>query len=116
VELFAVLHDVKRENETWDPEHGERAAEFAEWLRKASHVDLCDADFLLLAEALRDHSAGHLDADLIVQICWDADRLDLGRVDVTPNPVRLCTDAARNPDYIQRAVLWAKYGRLQGKS
>jgi hypothetical protein len=31
-----------------------------------------------------------------LQACWDADRLDLGRVGITPQPHRLCTDAARS--------------------
>ena len=32
--------------------------------------------------------------DITVQCCWDADRLDLGRV--MPDPRRLCTDAAKS--------------------
>jgi uncharacterized protein len=31
-----------------------------------------------------------------VQTCWDADRLDLLRVYVTPDPERLGTEAARD--------------------
>jgi uncharacterized protein len=27
--------------------------------------------------------------------CWDADRLDLGRVGIQPKPELLCTDTAR---------------------
>ena len=33
VQLFAVLHDSRRQNEVTDPEHGPRAAEFAIELR-----------------------------------------------------------------------------------
>jgi uncharacterized protein len=39
---------------------------------------------------------GHLEGDATLQACWDADRLDLGRVGITPSPRRLCTDAARS--------------------
>jgi uncharacterized protein len=31
-----------------------------------------------------------------MQVCWDADRLDLGRVGIIPKPDRLCTNAARD--------------------
>ena len=36
-------------------------------------------------------------ADITVQTCWDADRLDLGRVGIIPRPDRLCTEEARDP-------------------
>ena len=32
VELFAFLHDAKRQNDGWDREHGQRAAEFVRGL------------------------------------------------------------------------------------
>lgn len=61
----------------------------------------------LLLDALAGHSEGRLRADLTVQVCWDADRLDLGRVGVMPAAERLCTAAARDPLYIRRAYAWA---------
>src|SRR3954464_15368877 len=47
VSLFAVLHDSRRENDMTDPEHGWRAARFAEELR-GTHIDLEDREFRLL--------------------------------------------------------------------
>jgi uncharacterized protein len=38
-----------------------------------------------------------------IQTCWDADRLDLGRVGVTPHPSRLCTEVARRPEILEWA-------------
>ena len=38
-----------------------------------------------LTEACRDHSMGRLSRDLTIQVCWDADRLDLGRLDKGQN-------------------------------
>jgi len=107
VELFAVLHDVKREHDGFDPEHGERAAEFADWLCRRALIQLPSAEQALLFYALQHHSDGHLDADVTVQVCWDADRLDLGRVGVCPCASRLCTEPARDPAYIHAAVEWA---------
>lgn len=42
-------------------------------------------------------------ADVTVLTCWDADRLDLGRVGKRPDPRRLCTDAARGVEIISWA-------------
>jgi uncharacterized protein len=43
-----------------------------------------------------------------VQACWDADRLDLGRVGIAPAPERLCTAAARE------RIAWANERALRG--
>jgi uncharacterized protein len=104
VELFAFLHDSKRENDGHDPEHGHRAAAFARTLA-GSMFDLESGDLDLLAAACRDHSNGSTQGDVTVVTCWDADRLDLGRVGVKPSPRRLCTAAARDPAMIEWAFL-----------
>jgi uncharacterized protein len=95
VGLFALFHDSRRINEYRDDGHGLRGAELARSLR-GSLVHLDDARFAHLFEACRLHTDGHLDGDPTVQACWDADRLDLGRVGITPQPDRLCTNAARD--------------------
>jgi uncharacterized protein len=102
VELFAFLHDSKRQNEWRDPDHGPRAARFARRLW-GSVLDLDAHDFELLALACRDHSDGLTKGDVTVLTCWDADRLDLGRVGIKPRPVHLCTEAARDPAMIEWA-------------
>jgi uncharacterized protein len=95
VTLFALFHDCRRVNDGWDRDHGLRGAECAQSLR-GTLVHLDDGDFRLLYEACRLHTDGKVDADVTIQTCWDADRLDLGRVGITPRPNRLCTDAARD--------------------
>ena len=82
VELFCLLHDTQRQNEDRDPEHGPRAADYARAIRGTT-FDLKDDEMELLDEALRYHSDGYVEADITVQVCWDADRLDLGRVGIT---------------------------------
>jgi uncharacterized protein len=94
VEFFALLHDSRRLSDGSDPDHGKRAAQFALSLR-GNLITLSDADFDLLTYACVHHSSGWLDADITVQTCWDADRLDLGRVGIRPSAERLCTEAAR---------------------
>lgn len=103
VELFAFLHDSQRENEYTDPEHGARAAEYARWLHKKRRFELDRNALGLLTAACEGHSEGYLQADPTVMACWDADRLDLGRVGIRPDPRRLCTVAARQDEYLERA-------------
>jgi uncharacterized protein len=103
VELFALLHDSKRLNDGLDPEHGRRAADFARTLR-GSLITLSDDDFESLVYACETHSDGLLEAHATVQTCWDADRLDLGRIGIQPRASRLCTSAARDAAMIE----WAR--------
>jgi uncharacterized protein len=102
VELFAILHDSKRLNDGRDPQHGARAAEFARSLL-GSLVDLPDEEFDLLHYACTYHTSGMTEADITVQTCWDADRLDLGRIGIMPDPRRLCTGAAKEASTIEWA-------------
>lgn len=95
VQYFAVFHDSRRLNEGHDPQHGKRGAHYAVALWN-QYVDLSDDDFMLLQIACRHHTEGQNHPNVTVQTCWDADRLDLGRVGIVPDPQRLCTDAARS--------------------
>ena len=103
VELFAFLHDSKRMNDGHDPKHGARAAQWAESLR-GSLLDLPDSEFELLRFACERHTDGLTEADVTIQTCWDADRLDLGRIGNRPDPRRLCTPAAKESATIDWAV------------
>ena len=96
VELFAFLHDSRRRDDGVDPGHGPRAAQFARTLA-GSAFELGPDELELLFAACHGHSDGQTVGDLTVLTCWDADRLDLGRVGIRPHPSRLCTEAARDP-------------------
>ena len=102
MEYFAFIHDLGRLNDNHDPEHGYRAALIAEKIAgDLIAVDAVELD--LLMEACQGHSDGHLEADVTVMTCWDADRLDLGRVGIRPDPLRLCTAIAREPEILEVA-------------
>ena len=103
VSLFAFLHDACREHDGRDAGHGRRASALVERLREEGLVRLGDEEARLLAFACRHHSDGLVEADPTVQTCWDADRLDLGRVGRRPDPARLCTPAARD----RSLIAWA---------
>lgn len=102
VELFAVLHDSKRQNEGKDDRHGFRAAESLNLLRGAA-FELSDDSLDLLFRACAYHTDGLTEEDVTVQTCWDSDRLDLGRAGITPDPARLCTDAARDRGMLKQS-------------
>jgi uncharacterized protein len=102
VQLFAVLHDCRRRNEGEDPEHGRRAAELARSLR-GEIFDLSDREFRILHRACAGHTHERTHPDETIQTCWDADRLDLGRVGITPNPYFLNTEPAKRPETIRWA-------------
>ena len=54
------------------------------------------------------HSVGRLDRDITIQTCWDADRLDLGRVGINPKPAYLGSELSRDPNFIEMATLRSK--------
>ena len=102
VEYFAFIHDLGRENDYQDPEHGFRAAAIAVNIA-GDLIDVSADELELLTEACCGHSDGHLLADVTVMTCWDADRLDLGRVGIRPDPMRLCNEAARSAELLAEA-------------
>ena len=108
VECFAFLHDSRRVDDGFDPDHGARAAVLAGELCGAV-INLSGRELDLLQDAGTHHSGGRTRGDVTVLTCWDADRLDLGRVGARPDPDRLCTDAARDPAVIE----WAYRRSLQ---
>jgi len=113
VELFAFFHDSCRLNEYTDPDHGKRGAELAVKLR-GDLFEATDAEMDFLVEACTGHSDGCVDAHVTVQTCWDADRLDLGRVGIRPEAQYLCTDAAKDPATLSQAYQ-RSVARLRGR-
>ena len=105
VELFAYLHDSRRLGDGWDRDHGRRAAEFVRSLNDEL-LALSEDGLDSLAYACTYHTDGLTEASVTIQTCWDADRLDLGRIGVRPDPGHLCTPAAREPALIQWA--WSR--------
>lgn len=109
--VFALVHDSQREDEGLDPEHGPRAAEFVTEHRYTLFAFLSNSQIDELVIACRDHSEGLVHGPEAVQACWDADRLDLGRVGVTPDPRYLCTDHAKRDDVIEHACKLNGHGK-----
>jgi uncharacterized protein len=104
--LFAWVHDSHREDDGLDPEHGPRAAQFILERRRDLFGFLSDDQVEHLRHACQLHSNGIVHGPASAQVSWDADRLDLWRVGVRPDPRYLCTDFAKVPEVIQNASIW----------
>jgi uncharacterized protein len=103
VEFFAALHDSRRLNDDHDPDHGARATALIREL-DPSLIPLTAGQREQLEVACRDHTHGTATPDPTIGTCWDADRLDLLRVWIRPDPRYLVTAAARDPAVIQAAM------------
>jgi uncharacterized protein len=94
VRLFAVFHDSRREHDGYDTIHGARGADYAKrWRGKL--FELSDKDFDLLHYACTWHTHSQTSKDPTIGTCWDADRLDLGRVAIIPDPEYMSTAFGR---------------------
>ena len=102
VELFAFFHDSRRLNEHVDDGHGARGAALASRL-KGRYFDATDDEMDLLHFACVHHSGGMIQGDATVLTCLDADRLDLGRVGITPRAKYLGTEASRSQTCMDKA-------------
>ncbi|HOZ15962.1 MAG TPA: hypothetical protein PLH91_12785 [Tenuifilaceae bacterium] len=93
VRPFAYSHDFCRLNDGTDPGHGLRAANHIELHREfyKYHFGISDTEVDLLKYACQHHT-DLLKSDYeIVNICFDADRLDLTRVGTVPDPNYMAT-------------------------
>ena len=116
--LFALFHDAQRRNEGHDPEHGPRAAAFAERLHgDAFRLPADGLGRLLLA--CHEHADGGTSDDPTIAVCFDADRLNLWRVGTKPRRRYLSTEPARERTRIAAACDWhdaaPAWGELVGR-
>ncbi|CAN5558378.1 hypothetical protein BH09PLA1_BH09PLA1_27130 [soil metagenome] len=100
--LFGLFHDSQRRDDGRDADHGHRAAELVRVMH-GEHFDLDDARLDLLVRACAGHVDGLTHDNPTIGLCWDADRLNLWRINVTPAHKLLSTAAARNPDVIAQS-------------
>ena len=92
--LFAWFHDVMRQDENSDPQHGPRAAAWLE-SRRDFFGDLTAFQWDTLRAAVDGHTSGETSDEATIGACWDGDRLDLPRVGIEPKPELLSTGSAR---------------------
>ena len=92
VRLFAYLHDKWRIDNGEDMQHGLRAAANLSKLRDTLLSELSDEEFDLLRKACELHTVCHRTGNITIDTCFDADRLDLPRVNITPDPKKMATE------------------------
>ena len=99
---FAFIHDLERRDDDLAPGHGPRAAALATEIND-EFMRLDSDQLAMLQAACAEHSDGWVEAEATVMVCWDADRLDLGRVGIYPSARYLCTEVARDNSVIDAA-------------
>ena len=88
---FAYLHDVERRTDAYDVEHGPKAAELIGNIRESVLGFLDDKQIGLLKDACTFHTTVPRTGNPTIDTCFDADRLDLPRVGIVPDPDRMAT-------------------------
>lgn len=91
VRLFSIFHDSKREDDGYDQMHGGRGAAFAELCRQKKLFEVTDEQFEKLYHACKNHTTERNCGDVTIDTCYDADRLDLGRVGFKLDPEKMAT-------------------------
>ncbi len=92
VRFFAYLHDKCRLDNWTDWEHGVRSADMLSSIRDTILKDFTDEEVFLLEKACRYHTTEHRTGNPTIDVCFDADRLDLDRVGIIPDPKRMATE------------------------
>lgn len=91
VHAFAYLHDIMRADNLVDAEHGLRAATLVSKLRYSYLLYLSDRQIELLKKACFYHTNVQTTSSPTVNICMDADRMDLPRGGIVPVPARMAS-------------------------
>ncbi len=89
VMLFALLHDCRRIDEGYDPDHGGRAAQLVGEMLQAGRLPISNRQADLIQQACSEHSWAKRTEDPTLGACWDADRIDLRRFEIALDPARL---------------------------
>jgi uncharacterized protein len=95
VALFCLFHDSMRVNDGDDSHHGLRAIKLWERLNEVLpglNQHYTQQQDELFFEACVEHSNGETSSDPTIAVCWDADRLDLHRVGIWPDPRFMSTE------------------------
>ena len=91
--LFAYFHDACRSEckIQSESEHGLLASELVMSLRNSLLKDLSDYEIEMLSTACKLHTTTFKTGNPTIDTCFDADRLDLWRVFVKPDPEKMAT-------------------------
>jgi uncharacterized protein len=102
VELFCYLHDCCRIHHGQEPGHGLAASKFIEE-HKGEFSFLSEKEYQLLLKACGEHTFLQHSDEPTIATCWDANRLDIGRIGICPKEQFLITPAAKDLKLINAA-------------
>lgn len=111
---FAYLHDSERKDNAEDIEHGKRASMLIDRIRETELNALSDEQIAKLKRACELHTTKHRTGDITIDTCFDADRMDLLRVGITPKPERMATK--RGAELVSDPYYEVYYRELNEKS
>jgi len=115
IKAFAYLHDCERKQDGDDNDHGLRASLLVDVIRRSELSFLDDCQISKLKRACQLHTHVLRTGDMTVDICFDADRMDLVRVGIIPLPERMATKQGAklvsNPDYMKFYQEFARASR-----
>ncbi len=100
--VFGFFHDVERENEFDDFEHGLRGGELM--LSYRDQINLTDEEIQKAYQACKGHTDQLHNIDIDIGTCYDADRLDLYRVGKTPSEDYLNNEYSKEQKTIDDAI------------
>lgn len=100
VRLFAYLHDKCRIDNDRDIQHGARVVQTLCEIKHTLLKDITEDEFYMLSKACELHATALKTGNLTIDTCFDADRLDLERVGIIPDPNRMATEKGK---------YWAKH-------
>ena len=95
VSLFAYLHDSCRVDDGKDIDHGKRASVRIDNLRNIVLREVHDEEIELLKEACSLHTITPKTGNPTIDACFDADRLDLWRIGIIPDPQKMATEKGK---------------------
>lgn len=102
ITCFAFFHDIKRERENKDPEHGPRGS--IAFLSLKYKVNLTRDEIYKVVEACHGHTNELYHDDVDISTCWDSDRLDLYRVGIIPDSQYLNQEISKEKEFINEAI------------
>lgn len=95
IRWFAYIHDCMRTDDGECGKHGPAAARLVGKIRNTFLSDLTDGQIATLKLACRSHTTRRRTGNLTADICLDADRLDLPRVMIKPDPRKMASEAGK---------------------
>ena len=106
---FAYLHDVERDSDGYDEEHGPKAAKLIDQIRDSVLDFLDDKQIGLLKEACTLHTTCPRTGNPTIDTCFDSDRLDLPRAGIIPDPAKMATkEGAERAKLLYEEFPWLK--------